>query len=348
MREAFFDKSWLLSEDGSLKGLALGYDRCAQHEWGVKELTDQLGVHPPEFPESVQDYRTQPISAEKLSLHVHRHGKRSKAQPWASLVLTPNWFSSECPPDKLANRFGLSFPGRGLKSDPRYDLLTAWSRDGFAILVRGEENVRMLIELDQAFRSGDICVGLPHSFSFLGSGLVFIVENKLSDEEKAEVAQSFADHKATTLAARESGIEERLKAAGKHAYALLPRIDSDGQLLFFLNPRGQQIANSGWFTVAELDEWIEGTGPVMASPGLKRHAHSIFPDARHQILVGLKAQGYGVRRISEPFWLNESEGKVGVVLSLEGGPVEGERLTSGRYCLQELAERFRAKAALTN
>jgi hypothetical protein len=37
--------------------------------------------------------------------------------------------------------------------------------------------------------------------------------------------------------------------------------------MYFLNPMRQQENNFGWFTVEELEQWMEGKGPI---PGKKK------------------------------------------------------------------------------
>lgn len=83
-------------------------------------------------------------------------------------------------------------------------------------------------------------------------------------------------------AAKVTGIENRIArrrdSAGKGGryfpdysyFALVPawvgdkkRQDTSHGVYFWLNPMHQDRYNSGWFTVEELDEWLEGRGPVM-------------------------------------------------------------------------------------
>jgi hypothetical protein len=73
-------------------------------------------------------------------------------------------------------------------------------------------------------------------------------------------------------AAKATGIEEKVCAAlksdfgGKPFYALSPswknKQNTKHKVVFWLNPTDQQKNNYGWFTVEELEQWIEGKGPI--------------------------------------------------------------------------------------
>ena len=60
----------------------------------------------------------------------------------------------------------------------------------------------------------------------------------------------------------ETGIYEKLEAAGKRFFALSPKILKDG-LRFWLNPYDQHIYNSGWYSVKDLEEWIDNKGKII-------------------------------------------------------------------------------------
>ncbi|WP_156883591.1 hypothetical protein [Salipiger mucosus] len=72
-------------------------------------------------------------------------------------------------------------------------------------------------------------------------------------------------------AARKTGIEKKVRAAGLDFFALSPRWAKDcstsktkHDVAFWLNPREQNIHNYGIFTVEDLEAWTKGKGRVMA------------------------------------------------------------------------------------
>lgn len=73
-------------------------------------------------------------------------------------------------------------------------------------------------------------------------------------------------------AARATGIEARLRQAGKVWFALEPawreniryQPPTAYEVVFWLNSEDNLHTNRpGWYTVEELDQWIAGTGPVL-------------------------------------------------------------------------------------
>lgn len=55
-----------------------------------------------------------------------------------------------------------------------------------------------------------------------------------------------------------------LTERGKHSFSLGDawRVQKDGAVEFWLNPRDPKHARRGWFTLAELREWADDKGPV--------------------------------------------------------------------------------------
>ena len=44
MRQALTNMKWLLDDNGALLGIQLGYDYAAEHEWGIKGITQAFGL----------------------------------------------------------------------------------------------------------------------------------------------------------------------------------------------------------------------------------------------------------------------------------------------------------------
>lgn len=61
MRDAYYSKHFLTREDtGEVVGISLGYDHCAEHEWGVKGLKNLLHFQDKKYPMGVADRIVQP------------------------------------------------------------------------------------------------------------------------------------------------------------------------------------------------------------------------------------------------------------------------------------------------
>jgi len=44
MRKGSLDLAIYKDENGNLQGVSLGFDFCAEHEWGIKTLRNKLGM----------------------------------------------------------------------------------------------------------------------------------------------------------------------------------------------------------------------------------------------------------------------------------------------------------------
>lgn len=263
MRRATHDTKWYLGENGELIGITLGFDFCGEHEDGVDPLMRIFGM-PDKTPIGLDDRRIRQVP-ESLSFARFTHqpsDKRRKAYPCAALALHAQDLEA------IRNGHLLTFYSEPHEEwyDSRDDLACAWSRDNFAILARGEENIPRLAELFQAFQRLDILFGSVRAVSFIDrAGLTFILDSRISDETREQVLEADLDHQRLHEAARATGIEKRLRDAGRRWYALSPAWadESKTTVRFWLNPVDQHLYSANWYTVEELERWAEGTGPVM-------------------------------------------------------------------------------------
>lgn len=104
----------------------------------------------------------------------------------------------------------------------------------------------------------------------------------MGQEFKDALLLSHNDAIALRQASDETGIVAKLKATQAHSqagyieggcrwYALSPRWLSEKEkkanitkypVIYWLNPEFQHRTNCGWFTVENLEQWIEGKGPI--------------------------------------------------------------------------------------
>lgn len=291
MRNALMDFGWFIDglaeltrdaqPDAKLIGLALGYDFCAEHEARAK-WTDAFGVKPPTYPMGAED-RLMTQVPERLQFvrydHRARDRRRKRAIPAAALkydtwgdLLTPENAAQVLAHDAP---FWTDVQEKYHRPD-KDDMVISWAaHDGFVIHVRGEHNVALLAELHEAMLAKKVAIASGSSMGFLRTPMSFIIVECMSEEQKARVLARDQDHKALTEAALATGIEARLKAAGRGWYALSPAW-SEGPgspVRFFLNPQNQREHLHGWFSVEDLDAWIRGEGPVMG-----KGTHDAFKD----------------------------------------------------------------------
>lgn len=149
------------------------------------------------------------------------------------------------------------------------DTFSAWGDDSFFICANNPKGIAQLREIYEAVLAGDAVIWTGHedlpglNYSVLASsGLMFAIASRLPAEFVQDWIQQDQIDLAINKEVAETGIVEKLAAAGKRYYALSPSRGSGGQLLFFLNPAEQDRNNYGWFGVKDLEAWIRGEGPI--------------------------------------------------------------------------------------
>lgn len=347
MRRAYNDMGWILAEDGTLHGVSLGYDRCAQHEWGIASMLELLGVALPEFPLGVGDRQVRKSPAEWLSLHefsCRPRDKRRKAYPAALLVLHEDPVSRQPGNgEQLMRACGLDFRSEPTDSfyKPAHDLASSWDRESFALLARGDVNIARLRELHAAFLACDIAVAVPWTQSFFVGGVSFALPSRMPEEAKAQVLEQDLAHKALYEAAEATGIEALLAAAGKTYHALSPSWfdEARDELIFYLNPSDQRRYQHGWFTLAELQAWARDAGPVLRDEALE--AFAARPEHYNwsfRLLEGMSACGVASRYHEKLVWCDEAKTIPGL---RHRATRAGETLLpSGDYPFEELMAKY--------
>lgn len=96
-------------------------------------------------------------------------------------------------------------------------------------------------------------------------GLTLMTEDAITPEMREESVEKWKESRQLLARVRETGIFERLQQANKRFFALLPSVDEQNQLKFWLNPASQDKYNHGYFTVEELDLWAQDKGPILKS-----------------------------------------------------------------------------------
>lgn len=304
MREAYFDKQFLLNEDNQLVGFCAGYDRCAEHEHGIKPLKALLNVPSKKFMEGVEDRLAKPTEGTKKYIRFVEYSVRVK-NPEGELKKTrkvvgarfvvgefldgiEDYKDSNIDFYKTQHDRYLKAPNfswivntftktpalldgplelgetEPTKRDYNYFTSTSWGDDSFCIEVWGTERVKALKQIYEALINGRCTISLSGSENpFAGSGLCFTLIDMLSTDHKVEVLQSDLQYKRLIETFEATGIEKKLKEAGKHWYALSPRFDKNGELKAWLNPQEQSKYTHGWFSIEELSLWAENKGPVL-------------------------------------------------------------------------------------
>lgn len=353
MRRATIDTGWLQLQENTasspaVQGFSLGYDFAAEHEWGTPYLKAALGIEQKAFPLGVED-RTMtqvPAALRFVSYELRSKDRRVKRTMPAALLFcndhAAHLHTQGATGAELAQALDAGFwydfaDKRGPQTDA-YQIVSSWSsQDGFAIHVRGAENVARLQALHEAFLRKDISLADAAIVGFARKSLTLVVNSTVPDEMRAQVRANDEAHLRLHQAVKATGIEDELKAKGLGWYALSPAWENaeGSALLFFLNPKNQKEHAHGWFTLDELRAWALGQGPVVEGPKVLEHLNQRRPHWDSHLTSGLLSAGVKLRRHPVYQWLDPEHTQPGVRLLT----LPGDSLASGVHSAIEL-ERY--------
>jgi hypothetical protein len=287
------NKNEIYCENGVFIGINLGADYCSEHEWGIEKLKKTFGIPYPkaEYHKFI-DPNTEPIKAFGISRRTATIFPENniifiRAKDKTLLVVS-NWMYNRA---EIVKKLVEGWPGSVPKNYQELNLYneklaTAWSESDFGIFADGRENYKHLDELYKAMERKDLAIFIGGKDSvFSNPGLLLCIASRLPDEVLSDMKYNDEDQYNLRVAAWNTGIYQKLEKIEKAEqeitcrsfildslvgyFALSPRWTKLNEqektkhpVIFWLNPKRQETNNSGWFTVEELEQWIEGKGPI--------------------------------------------------------------------------------------
>lgn len=311
-------------------GLSLGYDRHPDH-WtpAFDEMVRPLALNPDKLTHLPVGLSDRQLASDKLCLHFEcfsqtQRDHRRKPVECALLVVTRSALPPLLRAQLDALQVDLRLPGPlqapGTIDDRSNRMRAAWGKNGFAVAVRGAQDIDMLRQLRERFAEADIALGSLRLPEFAVTSNAIVVPSRLNP--KALEAVRAADLDAIQLheAATQTGIEAELRKAGRRWYALSAgwRDKAHNQVHFFINPQDQKNHNHGWFTPGELRRWIRNEGPVMADTELNEleRLGGPFREFRFKLLGAMSQAGANQVRHPRLAWLNGAQKLLGQEMAL--------------------------------
>lgn len=252
MRHSTHDCGVIYDENDNLVGVNLGWDFVSEHEWGIKNTSHILGIKGEgdgpdrHLVNNVSSIQSTTVTINKVKWHmIFCHEYRDLKSAKTSL---PGWFNE----DSTA--------------------IAAWSDGGFVVGIRDKKVHDAILD---ALTNDDAIVTLEQLFAkesnpFSNSGLKILIRSAIPQKWEEDWIAAHEDNRKLLAASDATGIKAKLKENGRGFYALSPRWISDIKkakskydVVYWLNPAEQQKYNFGWFTVEDLEQWAEGTGPIM-------------------------------------------------------------------------------------
>lgn len=264
MKKAYHYTDWRLNDKKEFCGINFGYDFCAEHEFGIAGIREGFGI---------KTYTgNQTINAIKKFVGTLKPtlGIDARLITQKPLTLQFRQKGDFCAVYYASSKFSDSILEEGIKSlawemnKPHgKDLLCYWGDDSFMIITTNQDYYLLI---RKAFAENNIAI-----FTAGKNGLVICMPNKLDDRTKTELYSSDLNMWELKQASDETGIERELKSAKKEMLVLTPgwKNRTTKEVHYWMNPKDQQKYNHGWFTAAELKEWINEKGPIIKTTETK-------------------------------------------------------------------------------
>ena len=192
MRIGSHDYGIFIDNKKNFIGVSLGYDYCAEHEWGYDDLKRKFGI--PELKKKTLGVKSRSITKciENLIFLRQTFKKKKFAILYTGSDWTPKEECAATLPHYLENyKKDIEWRVEYDKKHPRESqeekdpITTAWDGNSFGIGVMGAENAEYLYELYQAFLNKKITIGCVNKMPnnpFNHSSLTIMITDKIPQE----------------------------------------------------------------------------------------------------------------------------------------------------------------------
>ena len=236
--------------DGNFVALNLSWDYCSEHEWGIDIIRRRFGT-----PTDKSIFGLERRAIKKLP---EMNWFKGESEKWDKKKGTVSVEGFDCVERYNSNHClpsDVSFYGETT-------LYTGWGGSDFGAYSYDKDEIAKLKQLFEAFQAIDIVIWLGGGKGnpFANSGLILGIKSKMPQSIFDAWHQADKDHYDLLKEAEKSGIEKRLIDSKKEFFALSPKRQDDGSLVFWLNGPGKMY---GWYTVKELNVWLDGGELVM-------------------------------------------------------------------------------------
>jgi hypothetical protein len=290
MRKATSDYAIIVIDD-KFVGFALGYDYCAEHEWGIKGIKEMCGM--PVGSNKNMGIICRTITKCPPLIFKEEVSVQKKKNTHGAILFTGRNYRTQEENEKYVPRdlekymddikwnidWDKEHPSE--YREPKDPILTAWSEDGFGIGVVGDTEVGYLKELNEAFKNKNVTIAMTNLGAFAGSSLCLLITDRVPAEtaqqmydadkeyydreeyeEKIGMAKLVEKHRRTEhqklhyfMACSPKWINyEDAEAREKYKKEHNTKYD----IIYWIN-YSDDDENHGYYTVEEIREWLTGT-----------------------------------------------------------------------------------------
>jgi len=260
MRRAYNNSEMIFDEKQEFLGISLGYDFCAEHEWGIRDIKRMFGMPTEPTKKNIGiAYRT--ITKFEDENHLFKEytidGEVFTALICSEASYKMNFY-------KEANTLNDELK-------PREDrgFQTAWSSSEFGIAVSSKYK-HYLTELYEAFKKKDICIGVFGRGVFGNSSLTIAIKSKMSKDVLDQLKESDTNSIRLRKITKKLNLEDKARKSGRQFVSISHRFIEpfdESSLKEEKKKRNTKYDvwcwvngsndNYGWFTVEEVKKWIK-------------------------------------------------------------------------------------------
>ena len=297
----------LIGEEGQpAVGILLEHNYCSEHEWGVDSMRTHMGGMSRTQADEKRICNFSRIRVKTPADQIIWHEEKGLAilgvdnglrwlqgRVWSPEDMKRHKIKEGDPLPLIWAKVGYEFglPEKITKKNEKNSWVvnrqtsSAWDGESFGIVSREPKVIEFLRSLKDALLKGDAVLhisGTNNPFKPV-SGLVLAIESLVPQEQKDVFEEKFKDMYKLGDAAKNTGIEAKLKEAGKQWFALSPcwatmqnritgrdannmaivqDVNTEYPVMFWLNPMDQKTNNSMRCTVEDLEAWIKNEGPI--------------------------------------------------------------------------------------
>lgn len=256
------DNGLLKDDNGQLIGINLGADFTSEHEWGIEELRQMFGMRNGGYGIERRIMTKVPSGAEW----------GGPERSWVKLIEKRN--KTTLLVGQYCTEDSKDLKHLELGDYSKEKLSTSWDAKSFGIEAYSKEDRLAVKEIYKAIENNDLAMWLGGGGVFQNAGLVLAIVSRLPIDKVKTLRDADLDREKLEKASNKTGIAEKLKKAELKHYALAPawadtikstfrgEIKTKHAVIYFLNPYEQHKNNHGWYTVEDLEQWIDGKGPI--------------------------------------------------------------------------------------
>ena len=278
----------IIVDNNVFVGFALGYDYCAEHEWGIEDLKRICGI--PKGTKDNMGIRCRTITkAPNIIFKEEIHKKKKFGVLYTGFSFRTQEDNEKYVPRDLENykesliwneKWNKEHPNRESKDN----IITAWDDGSFGIAVMGEKEVEYLKELKTAIETINLTIAITNLKAvnpFAGSSLCLLITNRIPQETIDAMYNADKKYYDREDYEEEIGMKKIIEKYGNkkgsknlHDFmACSPKwIDyKDAEyreeykkkhntkydIIYWIN-YSDDDNNYGWYTVEQIREWLTG------------------------------------------------------------------------------------------